>query len=114
METTIDAQGKKIGRTASVAAHLLMDKNSINFQKHTKSKNLVHIVNVSKAEVLDKKKLETIFRNYSGYPGGLKETNMTKLIERKGMSEVMRLAVYGMIPNNKLKNDRMKHLKISE
>lgn len=111
---TIDAQGKKIGRIATEAATILMGKNSPVFERHTMPVGKVSIINASKADVSEKKKLTTTFARYSGYPGGLKEDSMAHIITTKGMSEVIKNAVYGMIPKNKLKKEIMKHLVVSE
>ena len=51
---------------------------------------------------------------YTGYPGGLRKMSMQKLIDKKGFSEVFKKAVYGMLPNNRLRAPRMKNLIVTE
>ncbi|OGI69172.1 50S ribosomal protein L13 [Candidatus Nomurabacteria bacterium RIFCSPLOWO2_01_FULL_42_20] len=111
---TIDAKGKSLGRVASQAAVFLMGKDSPAFEKHKNSGNKVEILNASKIKVSPKKMRDKIYVRYSGYPGGIKREAFEKLVARKGFAEVFWLAIYGMIPANKLRKDRMKNLKISE
>ena len=57
---------------------------------------------------------DKIYKNYSGYPGGLKERSMKKVVADKGMKETLRIAVRGMLPKNKLRDRMMKNLIIQE
>jgi large subunit ribosomal protein L13 len=114
MEYTINAEGKMVGRIASEAAHILMGKNSPTFEKNKVSPNRVRIINAAKASIDEKRAEETTFARYSGYPGGFKEDKMSDVIEKKGVSAIIERAVGGMIPNNKLKKQILKHLVVSE
>jgi large subunit ribosomal protein L13 len=114
MKHTIDAQGKKIGRIASQAAAILLGKNTASFAKNTVSEGQVEIINVSRADVSAKKKEGDIYVTYTGHRGGLRSENLAHLVARKSMSEVFERAVYGMLPNNKLRARRMKNLIIKE
>lgn len=114
MKYTIDAQGKKIGRVASEAAIALMGKNTPSFERHLLANVEVHIINVSKASVSEKKATTTVYDQYSGYPGGLRRETMRQVIEKKGYAEIFRRAVYGMLPSNKLRARLMKQLVITE
>lgn len=114
MEHTLDAQGKTIGRIATEAANILMGKNSPSFERNTVSQNRVRIINAAKASVEEKKAEETTFARYSGYPGGFREEKMSDVIAKKGVSAIIERAVSGMIPNNKLKKEILKHLVVSE
>lgn len=114
MEFTIDAQGKSIGRIATEAAHILMGKNSPAFARNKIVGSRVRIINAAKVTVTEKKKSDTKYARYSGYPGGFRYENMEELVAKKGMSAVLERAVAGMIPNNKLKKDTLKLLVISE
>jgi large subunit ribosomal protein L13 len=114
MEFTIDAQGKMVGRIASEAAHILMGKNNPTFEKNTASSNRVRIINAGKAVVSEKKQEEVTYARYSGYPGGFKEDKMSDIIAKNGVRDIIERAVHGMIPNNKLKKEVMKHLVVSE
>ncbi len=114
MEYTIDAKQKSIGRVASEAAVFLMGKNLPSFKRNIAPNVKVSIINTSKAKI-DSKKLKTkIYKRYSGYPGGQKEIPMEKIIEKKGHSEVFKIAVKGMLPKNRLQNIMMKNLFITE
>lgn len=110
MEYTIDAQGKKLGRVASEAASLLMGKNRTDFARNVAPNVTVKIINCSKAEVLNKKLDAKVYTTYSGYPGGLKQAGMKKVIRDKGMSEAFRTAVHGILPKNKLRSIMIKNL----
>lgn len=109
---TIDATEKALGRTASAAAVLLMGKNEASFENNQLSKNKVIIKNASKAKISLKKLDTKLYEKYSGYPGGFSEQKMSKVIERKGYEEIFRLAVYGMLPANKLRPKMMKNLQV--
>lgn len=111
---TIDATGKKLGRVASEAAKLLMGKHKTSFVKHKVVGDQVKIENVSKLDMTNKKMGQKTYSSYSGYPGGLKQENMTKVVASKGYTEVVKKAVYGMLPSNKLRQDMLKNLEISE
>jgi len=113
-EYTIDATKQSLGRTASQAAALLMGKSEASFQKNTVSDVKVNIVNVSKVKFSPSKLLDKKYLRYSGYPGGLKSSRMEEVIAKKGVGEVYKKAVYGMIPANKLKKKVMSNLVITE
>lgn len=114
MEHTIDATEKKLGRVASEAAVLLMGKNTPDFAKNQVANVKVNITNASKMDVNDKKMDTKIYKRYSGYPGGLKETKMSAVVTKKGYGEVLKMAIFGMLPSNKLRPKMIKNLKIYE
>ncbi len=114
MKYTIDATNKKVGRIATEAAVLLMGKNSPEFTRNTHSENEVEIINAAKASITEKKKEEKYHKSFSGYPGGLKKTALKRTIEKKGVRDVIRTAVNGMLPKNKLRALMIKNLTISE
>ncbi|MGM0482580.1 MAG: 50S ribosomal protein L13 [Patescibacteria group bacterium] len=112
---TIDASGRSFGRVATEVADALRGKDSPFFEKNRIMGAEVNVVNVSSARVSAPKKHEKkVYVSYSGYPGGKKERTLGEMIERRGHKEVMRRAVYGMLPNNKLRPRLMKRLNISE
>lgn len=113
MEYTIDAQDKKLGRVASEAATILMGKNKADFVKNQIAEVKIKIVNTGKIQTTNKKLDQKVYKNYSGYPGGLKERTMKKVVADKGMKEAMRIAVKGMLPKNKLRDKMMKNLIIT-
>ena len=114
MEYIIDAQNKKLGRIASQAAVILMGKNRPDFVRNAIPAVKVKITNAGKISITNKKMEDTTYKNYSGYPGGLRERNMKKVISDKGMKEVLRIATKGMLPKNKLRDRMMKNLIITE
>lgn len=114
MEYTIDAQNKKLGRLASQVAVILMGKNRSDFVRNAIPDVKVSVVNAGKIAMTNKKMEEKVYKNYSGYPGGLRERTMKKVVTDKGMKEVLRIATKGMLPKNKLRDRMMKNLTISE
>lgn len=113
-EISIDATGRTVGRVASEAAHVLLGKDKADFQRNTVADVRVSISHASKMSITENRLKNSTFKRYSGYPGGLTEESMEKLISRKGTSEVLRLAIYGMLPGNKLRPKIMKNLIITE
>jgi large subunit ribosomal protein L13 len=112
--TTIDAAGKVMGRVASAAAMALMGKDAPTFERHMITGGKVTITNASKIKI-DPRKLETVkYAQYSGYPGGLRYETLAQVLEKKGIEEVLRRAVYGMLPGNKLRPEIMKNLTVTE
>jgi len=114
MQYELDAQNKRLGRVASEAAKLLMGKTSVDFARNTVADVKVTIKNASKVDILNKKMGDKVYKNYSGYPGGLKESGMKKVVKDKGMKEAFRIAVSGMLPKNKLRTRMMKNLTITD
>ena len=114
MQYKIDATGKKIGRLATEVASILMGKKDPNFARNVVSPVKVTIENASKISVTDKKMKETTHHTYSGYPGGLKQETLLAVKAKKGMAEIVKVAVYGMLPKNKLRSIMIKNLKITE
>ncbi|OHA93297.1 MAG: 50S ribosomal protein L13 [Candidatus Zambryskibacteria bacterium RIFCSPHIGHO2_12_FULL_38_34] len=114
MEYTIDAQNKKLGRVASEVAIILMGKNRVDFVRNAIPDVKVKISNAGKIFTTNKKMDDKIYKNYSGYPGGLRERSMKKVISDKGMKEVLRIAIKGMLPKNKLRDRMMQNLIITE
>ncbi len=111
---TIDAKGKKLGRVASEAAVYLMGKKQVGYSRNTVADVNVTITNASQADISEKKMKEVEYETYSGYPGGLKKETLGKVITDKGYSEAFKIAVYGMLPGNKLRKQMMKNLTVTE
>lgn len=114
MKYTLDAQNKKIGRIATQAAVFLMGKNNPDYARNSIPNITVEITNASKASVDTKKLTQKTYSRYSGYPGGLKQPTMSKVIEKKGYSELFKEAVSGMLPKNKLRQKMMNNLTVTE
>jgi len=111
---TIDAKGKKLGRIASEAAKLLMEKDSPDFEKHRKTGSRVTITNASKLAISEKRGEEVRYVRASGYPGNRIDETINDVRRKHGIGEVVRRAVKGMIPKNKLRPDMLKRLEVTE
>ena len=111
---TIDASGRTLGRVASEAAVNLMGKNRATFERHVYSGFPVKVVNASKIRITPRKLTEIKHKRYSGSPGGLRVISAKETVEKKGYPELLRLAIYHMLPGNKLRRQMMKNLIIEE
>jgi large subunit ribosomal protein L13 len=111
---TIDATNKKLGRVASEAAIILMGKDLVTFVRNAVPEIKVEVTNASKINVDDTKKRSKIYQRYSGYPGGRKEITLEKMEQKKGMKEAVKIAIRGMLPNNKLRAVMLKNLTITD
>jgi len=111
---TIDATNRKLGRLASEVAVLLMGKNTPDFERHLPGTSHIHIVHPEKLILPQKKQREKTYVRYSGYPGGLHHRSLEKMLEKRGVQQVIRDAVYNMLPANRLRTNRMKRLIIEE
>lgn len=114
MKYTIDAQGKKLGRVASEAASVLIGKNSPSFAKNKVAHTTVEILNAGKTDITAHKKQVDVYVTYTGHRGGLNSETLGELITRRGMTEVYRRAITRMLPNNKLRAQRIKNLVVKE
>lgn len=110
----IDAKGQKLGRVATEAAHHLLGKHSTDFKPNVVADIEVEIVNASQLDISAKKMSEKIYTHYTGYPSGLRQKTMDAVMAKKGHEEVVRKAVYGMLPSNKLRAVVIKNLIITE
>ena len=111
---TVNAEGRTLGRVASEAAMHLMGKTKASFERHVYSGFPVRVINAGKIRITRKKLEEIYHTRYSGQPGGLRILSGTETAEKKGMRELVRLAVYQMLPDNKLRRTMMKNLKIED
>jgi len=111
---TIDATGKRLGRVATEAASVLMGKHKPSFVRHIDESVRVEVKGVEKLDIAERKRVQKIYKRYSGHPGGQTETPMHKVIEKHGVRELVKKAVYGMLPNNKMRTPRMKRLVIED
>lgn len=106
---TIDADGRVLGRLASEIALLLMGKNKANYMPHVDNGDFVEIHNVAKMKITGDKLRQKLYRHYSGYPGGLKETTLGVRMQKQPQ-EVLRNAVIHMLPKNRLRSLMIKRL----
>jgi large subunit ribosomal protein L13 len=109
----IDATGISVGRLASKIAILLRGKNKASFVPNQDEGDIVEISNVAAMKVTGKKLEQKIYYHHSNYPGGLRETQMKKLMG-KDPFEVLRKAVWNMLPKNKLRAEMIKRLRVSK
>jgi len=113
METkthTIDAEGRILGKLAVEVSLLLRGKDKPGYAPHKDMGDVVIIKNVEKMKFTGKKLAQKIYYKHSGYLGSLKETVLEDLL-RKKPNEVLRKAVVGMLPKNKLSNQLINRLK---
>ena len=107
----IDATNESLGRLASKIAVLLRGKDDPKFQPHILSGAKVHVSNVGKIKYTGNKLENKIYYRYSGYPGGIYETNFTKLLGRHP-NRVLYKAVRGMMPKGPLGYAMLRKLKV--
>ncbi|MBZ9578397.1 50S ribosomal protein L13 [Patescibacteria group bacterium] len=108
---TIDASGKVLGRLATKIAILLRGKNKPDFQPNKDMGDFVTVKNVNQIRFTGKKMEKKKYYRHSGFPGGLKEISLKKLFA-KNPAKVLKMAVFGMLPKNKLQKKQIKRLKI--
>ena len=107
----LDAAGKPLGKTATVAATLLRGKHKPEYTPPADCGDFVIVINAEKAVLTGKKLDQKYYRTHSGYVGGLKETKYRKLMQDKP-ELAMKLAVRGMMPRNIITKDSLTRLKI--
>jgi large subunit ribosomal protein L13 len=107
----VNADGKVLGRLATEVAVLLRGKNKPTFAAHVDTGDFVVVINAEKIKVTGNKLAEKMYYDHSQYPGGLKERTLKELLEKKP-EEVIKRAVWGMIPKNKLGRAVYKKLKV--
>ena len=107
----IDAEGQTLGRLASEIARVLRGKNKPRYTPHVDVGDFVVVVNAEKVVITGKKAEQKVYRRHSGYPGGMKETSYERMLERRP-EEIVRRAVYGMMPKSRLARQQMRKLKI--
>ena len=107
----LDAAGKPLGKTATVAATLLRGKHKPEYTPHADCGDFVIVINAEKAVLTGKKLDQKYYRTHSGYVGGLKETKYRILMQEKPEVAV-RVAVRGMMPRNIVTKDSLKRLHI--
>jgi large subunit ribosomal protein L13 len=107
----VDAEGQTLGRLATEIATILRGKNKPQYTPHVDTGDFVVVVNAEKVVVTGRKAEQKVYRRHSGYPGGLKETSYEQMMERRP-TEILRRAVKGMMPKNRLARQQLRKLKI--
>ncbi|MCK4244108.1 MAG: 50S ribosomal protein L13 [Candidatus Omnitrophica bacterium] len=107
----VDAQDKILGRLATKIATVLSGKNKPSYSPWLDGGDFVVVINSEKIKVTGEKRKDKLYYKHSGYPGGLKMITFERL-QKKSPETIIRLAVKGMLPKNKLQAKRMKRLKV--
>ena len=107
----VDVEGQTLGRLATQIADALRGKRKPTYTPHIDTGDFVVVVNAEKISVTGQKRTEKMYYRHSGYPGGLKSRTLNDMLERRP-EEVIRLAVKGMLPRNRLARKQITKLKI--
>jgi large subunit ribosomal protein L13 len=107
----VDATGQTLGRLATQIADALRGKRKPEYTPHVDTGDFVVVVNAEKISVTGSKRTEKKYYRHSGFPGGLKERTLSEMLEKRP-EEVIRLAVKGMLPRNRLARKQLTKLKV--
>jgi large subunit ribosomal protein L13 len=107
----VDAEGQTLGRLATRIADTLRGKRKPEYTPHVDTGDFVVVVNAEKIAVTGKKLDDKIYYRHSGYPGGLRSRTLREELERRP-TEVLRRAVKGMLPRNRLARAQLRKLRI--
>ena len=107
----VDAEGQTLGRLATRIADALRGKRKPTYTPHVDVGDFVVVVNAEKISVTGAKRREKLYHRHSGYPGGLKTRTLEEMLAKRP-EEVIRLAVKGMLPKNRLARKQLTKLKV--
>ena len=107
----VDANGKTLGRLATVVATVLKGKNKPIYTRHVDTGDFVIVVNADKVHLTGKKLDQKIYYSHSGFPGGLKSVTAGTLMKSKP-EEIIKMAVEGMLPKTRLGKQMLSKLKV--
>ena len=107
----VNAEGKVLGRLSTELAKILKGKNKPIYTPHVDTGDFVVVVNAGKVTLTGKKLKDKIYYHHTGYPGGIKQITAEKLLAKKP-TEMIRMAVRGMLPKNSLGRQMLRKLKI--
>lgn len=107
----IDAKDEILGRLSTKIAELLTGKGKATYSRHMDSGDYVVVINAEKIMVTGRKASQKVYRTHSGYPSGFKEKSYD-MVMRSHPERIIEHAVSGMIPDNRLKKERMLRLKV--
>jgi large subunit ribosomal protein L13 len=107
----VDADGQTLGRLATQIADTLRGKRKPTYTPHVDTGDFVIVINAEKIAVTGNKREDKRYYRHSGYPGGLKSRSLNDMLERRP-EEVIRLAVKGMLPRNRLARKQLTKLKV--
>ena len=107
----VDAEGKTLGRLATQIADTLRGKTKPEYTPHVDTGDFVVVVNAEKIRVTGDKLAQKTYWRHSGYPGGIKSRTLAEMLDRQP-EEVIRKAVKGMLPRNRLARQQLTKLKV--
>jgi len=107
----INAEGKVLGRLSTEIAKILQGKHKSNFDPSQDTGDWVVVINCEKVKLTGRKKEQKEYLRHTGFIGGLKKTTFKEMLNKKP-EEIIKQAVWGMLPKNKLRNKRILRLKI--
>ena len=107
----IDAAGMVLGRLASRVANLLRGKHKVGFRAQRDGGDFVTVIHCANIKLIGRKMAQKVYRRFTGYPGGLKEIPIRRLLE-KHPTRVVSHAVFHMLDDNRLRQRMMKRLKL--
>jgi large subunit ribosomal protein L13 len=107
----IDAEGVVLGKLASKAAMLLMGKTKTSYTPFLDTGDHVIVINASKIRLTGRKEENKVYRHFTGYPGGLVETNIRRVRETRP-ARIVEEAIQGMLPKTKLGKQMFRKLKV--
>jgi large subunit ribosomal protein L13 len=107
----VDASGKTLGRLATEIANTLRGKRKPTYTPHVDTGDFVIVVNAAQIRVTGNKLADKRYYRHSGYPGGLKSRTLQEMLDRRP-EEVIRRAVKGMLPRNRLSRKQLTKLKV--
>jgi large subunit ribosomal protein L13 len=107
----VDAEGKTLGRLATRVADTLRGKDKAQYTPHVDTGDFVVVVNAEKVAVTGKKLEDKRYYRHSGYPGGIRSRTLQEELDRRP-TEVIRKAVKGMLPRNRLSRAQLTKLKV--
>jgi large subunit ribosomal protein L13 len=107
----VNAEGKTLGRLATQIADALRGKRKPEYTPHCDTGDFVVVVNAAKVRVTGNKLNDKLYHRHSGYPGGLRSRTLAEMLDRRP-EEVVRMAVKGMLPRNRLARQQLTKLKV--
>ncbi|MCC6312519.1 MAG: 50S ribosomal protein L13 [Thermomicrobiales bacterium] len=107
----VDAEGKTLGRVATIVAHTLRGKNKPTYSPHMDMGDFVIVVNADKVALTGKKETQKFYYHHSGYPGGLRKRSVRD-VRQRFPERIIESAVRGMLPKNTLGEQQFKKLKV--
>jgi large subunit ribosomal protein L13 len=107
----VDAEGKTLGRLATQVADALRGKRKAEYTPHVDTGDFVIVVNAARVRVTGNKRADKVYHRHTGYPGGIRSRTLGEMLERRP-EEVIRKAVRGMLPKNRLARQQITKLKV--